>query len=197
MIRMWGFFGELSYEEFEESFVQFAELKRGWKVLDVACGTGASHEFLCRAVGPRGKIVAVDVSDEMLRRARWRAERLELENIVYKKADAEELSEHFEEESFDAVISCNGVPNFLRPKRALSEMAGLVREGGTLTFSTVNRERCDDHPLLRWMLKIPPGRFPRAKEFMMLLRKLGFPKVKCREVGLMLIMRATKRVVAE
>jgi len=151
-IRLFGAFGDLSYDEFEEEFVEVAGLEPGQAVLDVACGTGAGHRALSHALGPKGSIIAVDISAEMLRRAKSRGRRSKIRNISYQKVDAEKLSRQFEEDSFDAVVSCNGLPNFLRPRRALIEMTRVLRPGGTLAVSTVNRDRCDDIPFWRFSM---------------------------------------------
>lgn len=192
-IRLFRLFGEISYDDFEEMFVELAHVEPGATVLDVACGTGAGHLALCRALGPEGKVVAVDISAEMLQRARARAKRVKLRNIRYRRADAEKLSDRFEKESFDVVLSCNGLPNFVHPKRALAEMAQMLRPGGTLALSTVNRDRCEASLLWRWGMKLPPGRFPSSEEYRQLLKESGFVNIKCHEQGMMLIIRAKKR----
>lgn len=192
-IRLFRLFGDISYDEFEEKFVELARVEQGATVLDVACGTGAGHQALSRVLGPDGKVVAVDISAEMLQRARARARRLKLRNIRYRKADAEKLSDRFEKESFDAVLSCNGLPNFVHPQRALAEMARALRPGGTLALSTVNRDKCETSPLWRWAMKFPPGRFPYSEEYRQLLKEAGFVRITFHEQGMMLIIRAKKR----
>ncbi|UCD56368.1 MAG: methyltransferase domain-containing protein [Candidatus Hydrogenedentota bacterium] len=192
-LRLLGAFGDLSYDEFEEKFVKLAHVEPGQTVLDVACGTGASHPALSRAVGPKGKIVAVDISAEMLRRAKSRAQRLRLGKIGYHKADARKLSHHFKKESFDAVLCCNGLPHFLYPQPVLAEMTRVLRAGGTLALSTVNRDKCDDNPIWRWSMRYPKGRFPYKREYREILKKLGIVSLKFHEQGLMLIVTAKKR----
>ncbi|RJP68684.1 MAG: methyltransferase domain-containing protein [Candidatus Abyssobacteria bacterium SURF_17] len=193
VIRLLGAFGELTYEEFEEHFVELAGVKPGQSVLDVACGTGASHETLSRAVEPKGSVVAVDISDEMLRRARQKAKRLKLANIRYRRAEADKLSQYFKESSFDVVLCCNGLPVFLNPERSLTEMARLVRSGGRLAVSTLNREKCDSHPMLRWKVRYPPGRFFYAHEYREMVAEKGFDSIQFHEEGLMLIIIADKK----
>ena len=48
------------------AFTDFAGLKAGWKVLDVACGPGAATAAAARAVGPEGAVVGVDLAPGML-----------------------------------------------------------------------------------------------------------------------------------
>ncbi len=194
MIRFIGAFGDLSYEEFEEEFVRLARLKPGWSVLDVACGTGAGLPALSEALGPDGDIVAADISSEMLRRAAGRARGHKIRNVAFREVDAEKLSLEFDEESFDAVLCCNGLPNFLHPRRAIIEMSYAVRDGGKLAFSVISKEKFEKHPVFRWMARYPEGRLAYMEEYGELLAELGFDNIKFHERGLMLIMTAEKRL---
>ncbi len=193
VIQLFRFFGDLSYEEFEERFVELASLKPGQTVLDVACGTGASHQALADTLGAKGRLTAVDFSSEMLERAKARGRQLKLRNVRYQKAEAERLSDYFDEESFDAVVCCNGMPSFPHPRRALTEMAYVLRSGGPLTFSTVNRDKADENIIFRWGMKFPPGRFPHNDDFRDMLEELDFTRIRFHEVGMMIIVTARKR----
>ena len=192
LIDFVGAFGEFSYDEFEEEFVSLAEFKPGGKVLDVACGTGATLPALSEAIGRDGSITGVDISSKMLSKAEERAEELDIDNASFQEADAEKLSIEFDEESFDAVVSCNGLPNFLRPQRAIIEMCHVLREGGRLAISTLNRDKCEENPLFYLSMRFPRGRFPYKQEFRDMLEDLGFVRIKLRERGLMLIIIADK-----
>jgi len=192
MIRFVGAFGDLSYDEFEEEFISLARLEPGMSVLDVACGSGAGLPALSRALGPKGDIVSVDISAEMLHRASTRARRLKIRNATFQKVDAEKLSLDFDEESFDAAVCCNGIPNFIHPLRAVIEMAYVLREGGMLAFSTINHDKLDDHPAFRWMAKYPEGRLPYKEEYRKFLGESGLDRIRFHERGLMLIVTARK-----
>jgi len=191
MIRVMGFFGELSFEEFQQYVVELANLREGDRVLDVACGTGASHRMLLQKIGLHGQLVGVDLSDEMLKRAQAKARRFEFEQAEYLKAAVEELSLVFEEESFDAVISINGLPQFLHPENALLEMVSVLKPGGRLAASTINRDACEKNPFLWPLMKMAP-RLWSQKKFRCELQKLGMARLKFIEEGLMLIMAAQK-----
>lgn len=193
MINLFGAFGELSHDEFQEEFIGLADLKAGGEVLEVACGTGAALPALSRAVGRQGDILGADISSEMLHRAWTRARKLKIRNATFREIDAEKLSLEFDEESFDAVVCCNGLPNFMRPRRAIFEMAYVLREGGRLALSTLNRDKCEENPLLYLGMQFPGGRFPYKEEFREMLEELGFVRIKLRERGLMLIVIADKK----
>jgi ubiquinone/menaquinone biosynthesis C-methylase UbiE len=96
------------------------------KVLEVAAGTGKNLRYY-----PKGsRIIAVDVSGEMLNVARKRAAKPSI-NISFVLADAESLP--FRDKSFDTVVSSLSTCTFPKPVAALREMARVCRpEGKTL-----------------------------------------------------------------
>src|SRR5262245_45731195 len=63
------------------------QLRRGDRVLDVACGTGASAIPAAERVGATGKVVAVDLAERLLELGRAKARRLQLTNIEFKTGD--------------------------------------------------------------------------------------------------------------
>jgi len=113
------------------ALVREAEVHEGAQVLDVATGTGRVAFAAARAVGPKGRIVGIDLSEGMLARARRRARGLPVE---FRLMDAEKLE--FEDATFDVVLCGFAVwflPDILRGMR---EMRRVVRPGGRLAFST-------------------------------------------------------------
>lgn len=63
-------------------------LSAGDTVVEIGCGTGLNFEYLCRAVGSDGRVIGVDLTDQMLRQARERAERNGWSNVELVQADA-------------------------------------------------------------------------------------------------------------
>lgn len=97
---------------------------RGVRVLELACGTGESG---CLLAGERGaRVVGLDASAPLLRRARLKAERAELQ-VAWVRADAHALP--FPADSFDAVISECALCHLDKP-RVLREMLRVLRPGG-------------------------------------------------------------------
>jgi ubiquinone/menaquinone biosynthesis C-methylase UbiE len=93
------------------------------RVLEVAVGTGKNLRYY-----PRGcRIIAVDLSREMLNIARKRAAKLSM-NVSFLLADAEALP--FSDESFDTVVSSLSTCTFPDPVAALKEMARVCRPQG-------------------------------------------------------------------
>lgn len=63
------------YEALRRCAVERLDLQPGQVVLDIGCGTGMSLDLLQQAVGPAGRVIAIDQSQEMLEQARRRVER--------------------------------------------------------------------------------------------------------------------------
>ena len=101
----------------------------GGRVLDVGCGTGRAIPFLRRAVGDAGRVVALDVTPEMLAEARRRG-RGQLAKLV--QADGEALP--FRAASFDAILAAGFVPHLPDPQAGLAELARVTVSGGRLAI---------------------------------------------------------------
>lgn len=115
-----------------------AGVREGVDVLDVACGTGVLlPDYLKRGAG---SILAVDISHEMIRIAREKFSRPELELLC---ADAELLRT---ERRFDAIVVYNAFPHFTDPDALLRNLAGLLKPGGRLTVAHgASRRTIDAH----------------------------------------------------
>jgi len=102
-----------------------AEVRRGTRVLDVACGPG----YVAAAAGARGAVpTGVDFSSEMVEEARGRYPGLD-----FQEGDAEALS--FADATFDAVVMNFGMLHLGRPEQALHEAHRVLRRGGRLAFT--------------------------------------------------------------
>lgn len=101
-------------------------------VLDVATGTGDFALLMARKLKLR-RVMAVDVSEGMMRVGREKATREGLHDVVhFQKEDCSALS--FPEGSFDAVTSTFGVRNFEDLDACLCEMLRVLRKGGHLVL---------------------------------------------------------------
>jgi SAM-dependent methyltransferase len=107
-----------------EQLANLCNIQRRAAVLDVASGTGETACFLAETFGAR--VVAVDRSGEMIRRAKVKASARGLE-VAFESADAANLP--FGDAEFDAAI-CECTLCFLDKPRVLGEMARVVRPGG-------------------------------------------------------------------
>lgn len=114
---------------------QFAQIQPGDTVLDLGSGAG-NDAFVARAeTGAAGKVIGVDFTPTMVRRARENAEKLGFQNVEFRQGDIEEMP--VSDQSVDVVVSncvLNLVPN--KP-RVFSEILRVLRPGGHFSISDI------------------------------------------------------------
>jgi len=128
----WGHFVPLEAMTCAASFplVQFAGVKAGESVLDVACGTGVATVTAAR----RGaSVTGIDLSPVLLDRAKFNGGLAGVE-IAFREGDVEALP--FAEGAFDVVMSQFGHIFAPRPASAVSEMLRVLKPGGRIAFAT-------------------------------------------------------------
>lgn len=136
------------WERFGRRTIERLELPAGARVLDAACGSGASALPAAEAVGPSGSVLAVDVADGMLALAREKAQARGLANIEFRTADMRALDEP--DGTFDAVVCvfaiffCDDMP------AAARELWRHVRPGGRLAITTWGRRMFEPGTSLFW-----------------------------------------------
>src|SRR5438128_4035898 len=91
-------------------------LEPGERVLDLGCGAGTDSLVAAQMVGPEGHVSGIDMTPEMLAKARAAADELGAVNVEFVEGEIERLP--FAEESFDVVIS-NGVVDLVPDKDAV------------------------------------------------------------------------------
>jgi arsenite methyltransferase len=167
-----------------EPVLRIMDLKPGERVLDLGCGAGWATRLLARRVagdasngGKDGLVVGVDISDEMIRRARDNSR--EFRNVEYLVGSAEQIP--WKSDFFDKVLSVESFYYYPDQDRALQELRRVMVPGGRL-FILINLY--SDNPYsLRWVeeLKVPVHARSEA-EYVELLRAHGFHNVQARRV---------------
>ncbi|MGE0683067.1 MAG: class I SAM-dependent methyltransferase [Candidatus Binatia bacterium] len=122
------FFLPAIFQEWTTRLADAAQIAKGHRVLDVACGTGALARTAREQIGPEGAVVGVDINEGMLTVANKKAPEIE-----WRRAPAEKLP--FDDNVFDAVVSQFGLMFFDNQRAALMEMARVLRSGRYLAVA--------------------------------------------------------------
>ena len=109
-----------------------SEVAAGESVLEIGCGTGAATVPFAEAVGERGRVVGIDISEPMLAGARQRIAESGFGNVTLLQADAQ--VHRFEAGRFDLITSRFGVMFFADPVAAFSNLLPAARPDGRLCF---------------------------------------------------------------
>lgn len=108
-------------------------IHEGEAVLDIGCGGGLDTMVAASMVGPKGRVVGIDMSPEMIERAKKNLGEAFLENVSVHEASADHLP--FPDDSFDVVIS-NGVINLVPDKtKAMTDVFRVLKPGGRLMIA--------------------------------------------------------------
>ena len=115
-------------EPAQNRLLQFAELRSGERVLDVAAGTGLVTFRAASTVGSRGTVFATDISDAMVAALAATAAARGLVQVSALRMDAEELA--VPDGTFDVALCALGLMYVPDPLAALKEMRRALRPGG-------------------------------------------------------------------
>lgn len=114
------------------------DLEKGEKVLDLGSGLGIDVFLASMEVGPEGKAIGLDASQEMVQKARKIARENNYKNVEFKQGDIEKIP--FEDENFDAIIS-NCVINLSTDKQqTYEEVYRILKPEGRILVSDIVSE---------------------------------------------------------
>ena len=150
-------------------------LEPGAMVLDVGTGTGVFLPYMLNMIGGDGRVIAVDIAEQMLLQARDKGFR---GDIGYLCADI--LSLPLAGESFDAVVCYSSFPHFQNKSQALGEAFRVVRhEGRLLICHTSSRAHINEiHGQIE---TVKHDTIPGADEMQSLLTAAGFVDITIEE----------------
>jgi arsenite methyltransferase len=151
-----------------------AEIKEGMTVLDLGSGAGFDCFLAAKKVGKTGKVIGVDMTEKMIKKARENAEKYGFHNVLFKKGYIEKLP--VDSNSVDMVMS-NCVINLAPNKsKVFAEAYRVLKKGGKLLVSDMvllkelsEMDRQDEKLIAGCV-----GGAVLKKEYLRLIKKTGF-----------------------
>jgi ubiquinone/menaquinone biosynthesis C-methylase UbiE len=147
------------------------KIKPGSTVLDAGCGTGVFIPFLLSRIGGEGRLVALDVAEEMLKRARAKG----FKGVTYLLADVTSIP--FGDEIFDAVVCYSSFPHFRDKPKALAEINRVTKSGGRLLICHTS-SRTVVNQLHRQIPAVANDIIPDEPEMRLMLSRAGFTDIR-------------------
>ena len=144
----WEKWLEPCYLDLNQELLERANVEDGRQILDLGCGSGYPSIQAAR-IAPHGKVTALDVSSEMLRVARRRAETLNLTNIEFIQQDMDSLP--FPDDSFDCVTARFSLMFVDHPLGTLKEVRRVLKTNGA--FAACVWSSYEKNPLPARVLK--------------------------------------------
>tara|TARA_B100000575_G_scaffold282005_1_gene273189 strand:- start:2558 stop:3262 length:705 start_codon:yes stop_codon:yes gene_type:complete len=187
-----------NHSKWKKEIAEIAKYSSPTKILDIATGTGDIAINLSKING--SKIEGVDVSENMLKIARKKIDKLKIDNISLKTCEAENL--FFNDNQFDIISIGYGVRNFSDLEKGLSESYRVLKKNGKLIILETS---IPENRLIRLLytfitsIYIPliafifsgktkaylyllesTKNFPAKNKFLEILSKTGFKEVETR-----------------
>jgi ubiquinone/menaquinone biosynthesis C-methylase UbiE len=144
------------------------DILEGSEVLDIGTGTGVFVPFLLKKIGQKGRLVCLDFAEAMLREAKTKRFK---GNIEYICVDIEDND--LPDDSFDAVVCYSVFPHFENKPRVMREINRLLRKGGRFYICHTS-SRYDINKVHRSQPDVCDHIFPENEETYRMLEDAGF-----------------------
>jgi len=173
--RTYDIWGNLMESKARRYCLEMADIKNGESVLEVAVGTGILFEKLLQ-MNPQGRNEGIDITAEMLNRARMRIQQSGSTNYILKHGDAYHLD--YPDGYFDVLL--NNYMFDLIPERdfatILAEFGRVLRSGGRLVLVNMTKGSLWFNALWEFFYKITPSLLGgcRGVELAPYLEEAGF-----------------------
>lgn len=171
--------GYITIQDESSMLVAYAvDPKEGERILDACAAPGGKTTHMAERMKNKGEIVALDLHDHKVKLIIENATRLGLSNIRARQMDSRTVTDHFEKESFDRILidaPCSGLgvlkrkPDIKYTKteqdiinltriqsQLLNNAATLLKNGGTLVYSTCTVDKEENQHLIRNFLQEHP-----------------------------------------
>lgn len=150
------------------------EIKEGETVLDLGSGAGFDCFLAARKVGKSGKVIGIDITQEMIDAAKTNAEKYGYKNVEFRLSDIEKLPVY--DNSIDVVIS-NCVINLAPDKeKVFSEVYRVLKPGGRVYLSDIvlleelSKEQRDNEKLIAGCV----GGALLKNDYLQIIKNVGF-----------------------
>jgi SAM-dependent methyltransferase len=174
----WGLTKHMGGLEATKELIELCHVNKNSYVLDVGCGVGITACYIAKEYGC--KLIAIDISEEMIKRAEKRAKRKGVEDKVkFKVADAQALP--FEDNLFDAVISESTIAFIKNKQKAINEYKRVAKPGGYVGFNEVTWIEPPPPELAEYLSRALGGaEFLTTEGWKGLLKEAGFSNIIAR-----------------
>jgi ubiquinone/menaquinone biosynthesis C-methylase UbiE len=167
---------ERHHLDITQKTLRLMELRPGERVLDLGCGSGWATRLLAQFAGD-GRVVGIDISDEMVRQAR--TESAQFPSIEFRVGSATQIPA--DDNFFDKVLSVESFYYYPGQDRALEELSRVMAPNGRL-FILINLYT-DNQYSLQWVPKLKvPVHVRSAAEYIEMLRAHRFENVESRQI---------------
>lgn len=164
-------------------------IKAGSIVLDVGTGTGVFLPYLLNGVGKSGRIIALDIAEEMLQTARTKSFD---GNVAYLQADV--ISIPVRDGLFDVVVCYSSFPHFQNKPAVLGEIHRVTRPGGRL-FICHTSSRAQINEIHAQIPTVKNDIIPDSDDMHRLLSAAGFTGVEIDDSRDSYLAGASKTVI--